>query len=125
MINIPINNDDYKYFKILANNKKIYEKEIKDINNIIEKIIISSIKKSYDINIKLNNIDIIDPLSKRYDANISYFGIMKNGETFISDGTLASIKSLYIANGSLNCPSNILDIMINTKNVVRRIEKKL
>ena len=130
MINIPINNDDYKYFKILANNKKIYEKEIKDINNIIEKIIISSIKKTYDINIKLNSIDIIDPLSiedkyKRYDANISSFGIMKNGETFISDGTLASIKSLYIANGSLNCPSNILDIMINTKNVVRRIEKKL
>ena len=127
-VNLFINNDDYRYFKILSKDKRTYEKELDNIQSICSKAIVSGIKNTYGIDIKLSLADLYSPLEfedkyKRYQANISGFGISLGGEMYISDGRLSAIKSLYISNGFLNSPSNILDIMINCKNVLERIER--
>ena len=132
-VNIRLNNDDYFFLKVMAKNPKVYDNEITNISQSLQKTIIKSLKNLYDdedLDVKLSLVSYLDPLMiekkyNHYQGNVSGFGIIPGNERHISDGRLSGLNALYLASKHNACPAHLLSEMIEAKNVVLRMEKDL
>ena len=127
-VNIYLNNNDYKYYQILSKNASVYEKEMADTIKKLTKIVEEAIEKTYEIEAKLKIVDCLGPIDiekkyNRYQGNVFGFTQIKESETFISDGRLGSLSSIYLSPSWLERPCHNLKKMINARNVVFRMNK--
>ncbi len=110
--------DDYDFWKIIIDNKKLVQEIEMKIWTTIQKTL-----QNINPKVKINQLNIDNPItiSKSYRGALYGFNITPLGKNIVHDGCISEINNLFLASHWQQSPGGIVDAIVSGKFAIQHI----